>query len=87
MHIPHSSLVVLVRKSADGSTVPGPRGVRTVQVDISDSKDLCGNVELAGIPNVCGILHLAGALDDGLVSNLTQVTVMPDYIIMTDMLS
>ena len=73
MHIPHASLVVLVRKSVGGGEVAGPRGVRTVQVDISDAADLVSNSELAAIENVCGILHLAGTLDDGLVTNLTEV--------------
>ena len=63
MHLPPSSVILLVRKSAKAdpvgvSSVSG--SLRTIQVDISDAEDLCANAELGELRNIGGIFHLAG---------------------------
>ena len=51
------------------SARPHPRGVRSVAADVRDYAALLG--ALGAVPAVTGIFHLAGVLDDGLLTNMT----------------
>ncbi|KAL3928627.1 MAG: hypothetical protein SGPRY_002309 [Prymnesium sp.] len=66
-HIPPAQLILLSRRGGDSPHA----GVRTLAVDLSSAHTLEQCDALRGIPNVDGIFHLAGVLDDGLISNMT----------------
>ncbi|KAL1526376.1 hypothetical protein AB1Y20_015089 [Prymnesium parvum] len=65
-HIPPEQLVLLSRRGECSF-----EGVRTVAVDLSSAASLERCEQLRRLPAVSGIFHLAGVLDDGLISNMT----------------
>ena len=62
------NLILLSRRRIE----PPHDGVTCVQADISDAASLAGCAPLQALPSVDGIFHLAGVLDDGLISNMTE---------------
>ena len=64
-----SNIVIFSRRKHDDPT--GPRGARVIQADVSDGVSLLGNDALRELGDVAGIFHLAGVLDDGLISSMT----------------
>jgi len=64
--VPPHNLVLISRKG--GASVHA--GVRTVAADLSSASALASCDELADLTRVDGIFHLAGLLDDGLISNM-----------------
>ena len=68
--VPTSSVVVLSRRRGPQTH---PRGVRVISVDICDAQDVERSSELQQLaPQVAGVFHLAGALQDGILMNLTS---------------
>eukprot|EP01046_Picozoa_sp_COSAG06_P062109 COSAG06_NODE_13884_length_1209_cov_1.302703_1_plen_359_part_01 len=65
-----SNIVILSRRKNDGGAA-GPRGARVIQADVSDGVSLLENGALRQLGDVAGIFHLAGVLDDGLISSMT----------------
>jgi len=59
-------IVVLSRRGGTHA-----RGCQMIAVDVSDRAALCDCAALQAIKAVHGIFHLAGVLDDGLLSNMT----------------
>jgi len=61
-----ASLIICSRR-------PGlhPRGCTMIQADVSDPDSLLSSEALRSLENVAGVFHLAGVLDDGLISNMT----------------
>jgi len=49
-----------------------PRGARIVVTDVSSRDALLENEALSGLDNVSAVFHLAGVLDDGLVTGMTH---------------
>eukprot|EP01052_Picozoa_sp_SAG31_P018908 SAG31_NODE_1358_length_8643_cov_11.893375_4_plen_987_part_00 len=75
--VPPAAVKILTRRASPSGG--HPRGATVVSVDVSDSEALCAHKALRSGPNdgcpdgVAGIFHLAGILEDGLLSGLTQV--------------
>jgi acyl carrier protein len=68
-----AQLVVLSRsRTSAAAAALAALGVRIIEADVGDPGGLAANMELAALScRVAGVFHLAGVLDDGLVSNLT----------------
>jgi hypothetical protein len=65
-----NNIVILSRREYKQAL--GPRGTRVIQADVSDGTSLLTNDALTQLGDVAGIFHLAGVLDDGLISSMTQ---------------
>jgi acyl carrier protein/NAD(P)-dependent dehydrogenase (short-subunit alcohol dehydrogenase family) len=65
--VPPPNVVLLSRRAIS----PPHEGVRVAQADISSRESLASCAALASLPDVSGIFHLAGVLDDGLLTNMT----------------
>ena len=71
-NVPAAQVVAMCRNTgSDGARALQAQGVVTVGVDISDAVAVASCSALNGLTNVRGVFHLAGVLDDGLVSNMT----------------
>ena len=63
-----TQLLILTRRQ---TTTPHPRGVTVATADVSDCAALLACDELRATSDVGGVFHLAGVLDDGLLSNMS----------------
>lgn len=67
--VPPPNIVLISRRVIQHP--PHDPNLRCVSADISSADSLRGCADLTALPNVSGIFHLAGVLDDGLLTNMT----------------
>lgn len=65
--VPPERVVVCSRRAGEH-----PRGCTMLQVDVSDAQAVRSCAALHAIEAIAGVFHLAGVLDDGLVTNMTH---------------
>ena len=66
-NVPPPNIVLLTRRD-----IASPHaGVRCLKADLTSAATLADNAALCALPEVSGIFHLAGVLDDGLLVNMT----------------
>lgn len=71
--IPAANIAALCRNTGSpGAKALQERGVATIGVDISDAAAVASCGPLTELQNVRAVFHLAGVLDDGLISNMTR---------------
>jgi nucleoside-diphosphate-sugar epimerase len=71
--VPAQQLLVLCRSSTSvGAQALVAQGVKVASVDVSKPQSIVDSPELAALDKVTGIFHLAGVLDDGLISNMSR---------------
>lgn len=74
--VPAQNVVVLCRRaSSERARAVAALGVRVFEVDCTDPDAVASCAELATLSNVAGVFHLAGVLEDSLISNVTPDSV------------
>jgi NAD(P)-dependent dehydrogenase (short-subunit alcohol dehydrogenase family) len=71
-HVKPSQIVICTRRQPKTAH---SRGVTVVAVDVSDRQALLSCDALRRIPDVAGIFHLAGVLDDGIVTEMDRARI------------
>ena len=66
--VPPPNIILLSRRAIE----PPHEGVTVVQADISSAHSLATAPRLRELADIDGIFHLAGVLDDGLISNMSE---------------